>query len=83
MLAYESSDEGSIPSRYIFLFSMKLQTHPFLIETKIQFKDGSTYRKKWQFFRATLPLEVDSQAQSLWKKDFNRQEKNYKIKSIK
>jgi len=62
---------------------MKTQTHPLLIETKIQFKDGSTYRKKWQFFRATLPLEVDSQVQLLWKKDFNRQDKNNKIKTIK
>lgn len=59
---------------------MKTQTHPFLIETKIQFKDGSIYKKRWQFFRAILPLEVDSQSQSLWKKEYNRQEKNFNIK---
>jgi hypothetical protein len=38
---------------------MKKNTHPFLIETKIQLKDGAIYKKKWLFFRTTLPLEVD------------------------
>ena len=76
MLNYEFSDEGSIPSRHIFNFwHMKVHTHPFLIETKIQFKDGSIYKKRWQFFRTTLPLEVDSNSQFLWKKEYNRQEK--------
>lgn len=64
---------------------MKTHTHPYLIETKIQFKDGSLYKKRWQFFRTTLPLEVDATAQNLWKKDFYRQEKilNNKINKIK
>lgn len=64
---------------------MKTQTHPFLIETKIQFKDGSIYKKKWQFFRMTLPLEVDAQSQLLWKKGAGQAEKNIpnKLKNIK
>lgn len=55
---------------------MKTNTHPFLIETKIQFKDGSIYKKRWQFFRTTLPLETDTNSLSLWKKESIPQEKN-------
>jgi hypothetical protein len=47
---------------------MKRNTHPFLIETTIQNKDGSVYKKRWLFFRSNLPLEVDVNSQSLWKK---------------
>ena len=48
---------------------MKKNTHPLLIETKIQTKDGALYKKKWVFFRNNLPLEIDISKQSLWKKD--------------
>lgn len=61
---------------------MKTNTHPFLVDTKIQFKDGSIYKKRWLFFRSTLPLEVDVNSQSLWKKDIKNQEK-FSNKSIK
>ena len=47
---------------------MRKNTHPVLIETKIQSKDGAVYKKKWLFFRTSLPLEIDSQKQPLWKK---------------
>lgn len=59
---------------------MKTNTHPFLIETKIQFKDGSIYKKRWQFFRTTLPLETDTNSLSLWKKESILQEKNILLK---
>ncbi len=48
---------------------MKKNTHPLLIETKIQTKDGALYKKKWVFFKNNLPLEIDICKQSLWKKD--------------
>jgi hypothetical protein len=47
---------------------MKINTHPFLIETKVQLKDGAIYKKKWLFLRPTLPLEIDTTSHSLWKK---------------
>lgn len=49
---------------------MRKNTHPVLIETKIQSKDGALYKKKWLFFRSSLPLEIDSQKQPLWKKGY-------------
>jgi len=61
---------------------MKTNTHPFLVDTKIQFKDGSIYKKRWLFFRATLPLEVDVNSQSLWKKETKNQEK-FLTKTVK
>lgn len=47
---------------------MKKQTHPHLIDTVIQLKDGSVYFKRWNFFRNKLPLETDISGHSLWKK---------------
>ncbi len=48
---------------------MKKNTHPLLIETKIQTKDGALYKKKWVFFKNNLPLEIDISKQPLWKKE--------------
>ena len=47
---------------------MKKKTHPLLIETKIQAKDGALYKKKWVFFRNNLLLDIDISKQNLWKK---------------
>lgn len=47
---------------------MRKYTQPFLKETLIQAKDGSTYKKKWLYFRAFLPLEIDFTTNKLWKK---------------
>ncbi len=55
---------------------MKQNTHPFLIDTKIQLKDGSIYKKRWLFFRSILPLEVDVNSHALWKKEVNDLFKN-------
>ncbi len=47
---------------------MKKHTHPFLNKTLIEMKDGSTFWKKWLFFRKTLLLEIDASSNNLWKK---------------
>jgi len=47
---------------------MKKQTHPKLTTTLIQTKDGSTYLKRWLFFRNVLSLEVDYLAHAFWRK---------------
>ncbi len=39
---------------------MRKQAHPSLIVTKLQQKDGGVYKKRWVFFKKTLPLEVVS-----------------------
>lgn len=47
---------------------MKKQVHPKTTKTLIQMKDGSTYTKKWLFFRNVLSLEIDYLAHSFWRK---------------
>lgn len=47
---------------------MKKQTHPQLIDTIIQLKDGSVYYKRWNFFRNKLPLDTDISGHFMWKK---------------
>jgi ribosomal protein L31 len=51
---------------------MKLQTHPKITKTLIQMKDGSTYTKRWLFFRNVLSLEVDYLAHTFWRKRRNK-----------
>jgi hypothetical protein len=48
---------------------MKLSTHPKKTRTVIQMKDGSTYKKRWLFFRNTLSLEIDFLGHVLWRKN--------------
>jgi len=47
---------------------MKKQIHPKTTKTLIQMKDGSTYIKRWLFFRNVLSLEVDYLARAFWRK---------------
>ena len=47
---------------------MKLSTHPKKNRTIIQMKDGSTYKKRWLFFRIALPLEIDFLGHVYWRK---------------
>lgn len=48
---------------------MKKHTHPNSVKTLIQFKDGSSYTKKWLFFRSNLQLEVEYASHPFWKKE--------------
>jgi len=45
---------------------MKKLTHPNLVVTTIQTKDGALYFKRWNFFRNQLPLEIDISNHVLW-----------------
>ncbi len=47
---------------------MRKYIHPYLKETMIQTKDGSLYMKRWLYFRAFLPLEIDYTKNINWKK---------------
>jgi hypothetical protein len=47
---------------------MKRMTHPQLTQSLIQWKDGSLYSKAWLYFRPTLPVEIETENHSVWKK---------------
>lgn len=47
---------------------MKKETHPILMQSVVQMKDGAAYVKKWLFFRPTLQLEVDYTGHPFWRK---------------
>ena len=48
---------------------MKKGIYPNLYQTIIQMKNGSSYLKKWLFFRKELPLDIDVNSNNLWKKN--------------
>ena len=45
---------------------MKKNTHPLKNSTTIILKNGSTYLKKWNFFKKTLKTDVDFLKHPLW-----------------
>jgi ribosomal protein L31 len=55
---------------------MKKNIHPKLITTLIQLKDGSTYLKRWLFFKSVLSLEIDYLGHIFWKKAVTTPSKN-------
>lgn len=58
---------------------MRKNIHPYLKETIIQTKDGSSYVKHWLYFRNFLPLEIDYTKNLNWK---NTKKVNVKVTSL-
>ncbi len=63
---------------------MRKQSHPYLIVTKLQQKDGGVYKKRWVFFKKTLPLEItNKQSQIIFTSEVENWPFNLDIKSLK
>ena len=45
---------------------MKKNTHPFKQTTTVILSNGSSYNKKWVFFKKFLKLDVDFLKNPLW-----------------
>ncbi len=54
---------------------MRIQKHPFLVETMIQLKDGSAYSKRWLYYRVSLSLDADTSTNLKWKKSYIKYQK--------
>jgi len=52
----------------VSVLKMKRVTHPQLVQSLIQWKDGSLYAKWWLYFRPILPVEIETENHSVWKK---------------
>ena len=62
---------------------MRKQAHPYLIVTKLQQKDGGVYKKRWVFFKKTLPLEITTkQPQTSFVSEIENWPFNLDIKSL-
>ena len=65
---------------------MKKAIHPIQSKTIIKMRDGSTYVKKWLYFKFFLPLETDISWNKKWKKNIssniNMENKN-QLKKLK
>lgn len=46
---------------------MKKNTHPKLNKTTVILSNGSSYTKKWAFFRNYLKLDLDILKNNIWK----------------
>lgn len=47
---------------------MKRMTHPQLVQSMVQWKDGSLYSKWWLYFRPVLHVEMEVEKHLVWKK---------------